>query len=139
MAVVPRFFFLFIPPLDLSHPVHFLALCRFVRAAYRLGEKSREMGMREERRIAWLSRYLPTVHRARLKRTQALPVWILEMFARRAVQILIKRNIFRMRALAGTGEARSRVPFFIFRHRGRKSFYDKRDTISVFTDLFLFH
>lgn len=45
----------------------------------------------------------------------------LEMFAGCAVQILIKRNIFRMRAPTGAGETGRRVPFLISCRRARKN------------------
>ena len=45
----------------------------------------------------------------------------LEMFAGRAVQILIKRNIFRMREPTGAGETNRRVPFLISCQRARKN------------------
>lgn len=48
----------------------------------------------------------------------------LEMFASRAVQILIKRNIFRMRAPTGAGETNRRVPFLISCRRARKNAAD---------------
>lgn len=48
----------------------------------------------------------------------------LEMFASRAVQILIKRNIFRMRAPTGAGETSRRVPFLISCRRARKNAAD---------------
>lgn len=85
------------------------------------GEGGRERERKEESRGS--SVVCPRCpRRARLKGTHGRMVHMdLEMFAGRAVQILIKRNIFRMRAPTGTGETKRRVPFLILSRHAWKN------------------
>lgn len=113
-----------------SHPSSsflFLVVSTFYTRGYypwrkvswkRKGEREREK--KEESRGSRV--VCPRYRRARLKGTHGRMVHMdLEMFAGRAVQILIKRNIFRMRAPTGTGETKRRVPFLILSRHAWKN------------------
>lgn len=114
---------LILPPLS-----SFSLFLLFTREATIPGEKCRGKGRgrereREKKEESRGSRVVcPRYRRARLKGTHGRMVHMdLEMFAGRAVQILIKRNIFRMRAPTGTGETKRRVPFLILSRHAWKN------------------
>ena len=126
----PSFALLPFPPSHLILPPlsSFSLFLLFTREATIPGEKCRGKGRgrereREKKEESRGSRVVcPRYRRARLKGTHGRMVHMdLEMFAGRAVQILIKRNIFRMRAPTGTGETKRRVPFLILSRHAWKN------------------
>ena len=88
----------------------------------RKGKREREKERKKKEESRGSRVVCPRYRRARLKGTHGRMVHMdLEMFAGRAVQILIKRNIFRMRAPTGTGETKRRVPFLILSRHAWKN------------------